>query len=96
VALSHVKNRVLIRVASLALFFATATNVQASKEPCNQSLIDRMPLRPLPIFIRASHTAVLSMENNYGYCGEVSLMEAALANGEGYRNTTPDSSAAPD
>ena len=37
------KNRVLIRVASLALFFATATNVQASKEPCNQSLIDRMP-----------------------------------------------------
>ncbi|MFY9701684.1 MAG: hypothetical protein WCB56_12770 [Terriglobales bacterium] len=77
------KNRVLIRVASLALFFATATNVQASKEPCNQSLIDRMPPETASyIYPRVPIQPFYQWENNYGYCGEVSLMEAALANGE--------------
>ncbi len=76
-------NRVVIHVFCLVALFAAAANVQASVEPCNQSLIDRLPpATTYYIYPRVPVQPFYQWENNYGYCGEVSLMEAGLANGE--------------
>jgi hypothetical protein len=77
------KHRALISFLSLAVLLVVAVNVQASKEPCNQSLIDRLPpATSYYIYPRVPVQPFYQWENNYGYCGEVSLMQAGLANGE--------------
>jgi len=71
------------RVLSLAALLATATNIQASVEPCNQSLIDQLPPTTSSyIYPRVPVQPFYQWQNNYGYCGEVSLLQAMLNNGE--------------
>ncbi len=73
----------LIRLLCFALAFSLSTGVQASKEPCNQSLIDQLPpATSYYIYPRVPVQPFYQWENNYGYCGEVSTMEAGLANGQ--------------
>ncbi|MFY9644111.1 MAG: hypothetical protein WAK29_02980 [Terriglobales bacterium] len=77
------KKTFLIFIVSLAVLVGSTTNVLASKEPCDQSLIDRLPPTTTSyIYPRVPIQPFYQWENNYGYCGEVSLMEAGLANGE--------------
>jgi hypothetical protein len=78
-----IKKHVWVNVFSLAALIAIATNLQASKEPCNQSLIDQLPPTTSSyIYPRVPVQPFYQWQNNYGYCGEVSLLQAMLNNGE--------------
>lgn len=80
---SMIRDRVLILGLSLVASLTVPTSIEASTEPCNQSLIDHLPpATAFYIYPRALIQPFYQWENNYGYCGEVSLMEAGLANGE--------------
>lgn len=71
------------RVLSVAGLLAMATSIQASVEPCNQSLIDGLPPATSSyIYPRVPVQPFYQWQNNYGYCGEVSLLQAMLNNGE--------------
>jgi len=74
-----IKNRVL----SVAALLAVATSLQASVEPCTQALIDALPPTTTSyIYPRVPVQPFYQWQNNNGYCGEVSLIESALNNGE--------------
>ena len=78
-----VLRRVLSCFFSLVVAFSGAPNVLALKEPCNQSLIDKAPPATTAyIYPRVPVQPFYQWQNNYGYCGEVSLLEAMLNNGE--------------
>ncbi len=78
-----VKNRVLMQVVALAVFFAFITTVQASVEPCDQSLIDGLPPATTSyIYPRVPVVPFQFWDNNQGYCGEASMIVAGLAYGQ--------------
>jgi hypothetical protein len=61
----------------------SAKATRKSKEPCNQSLIDQLPPATTSyIYPRVAIQPFYQWENNFGYCGEVSMIEAGLANGQ--------------
>lgn len=72
------KNRLLI----LALTLAGAA--RAAESGCGQKLVDGTtpPVTTSYIYPRQSLQPFYQWENNYGYCGEVSMMEAGLNNGQ--------------
>lgn len=84
-----------IRLASLAIATATSaaallfnlafvTSVRANEPNCTQQLVDGTIPPPTTYFIypRQTVTPFYQWENNDGYCGEVSMMEAGLNNGQ--------------
>lgn len=78
-----IKSRAAMHVLCLVVWFALATDVRASKEPCNQSLIDALPPATSSyIYPRANVQAFYQWENNYGYCGEVAVLQTGLALGQ--------------
>jgi hypothetical protein len=68
----------------LTLVLLTAAQGGAEEANCSQTKIDgtTAPATQYFIYPRAPVTPFYQWENNNGYCGEVSLMEAALNNGE--------------
>jgi hypothetical protein len=78
-----VLSRAFVCLVGVVALFPLATNLLASKEPCNQSLIDQLPpTTTYYIYPRVLTQPFYQWENNFGYCGEVSMMAAGLANGE--------------
>jgi len=74
-----IKNPVFSAIALLTV----AITSQASVEPCDQSLIDGLPPSTTSyIYPRVPVQPFYQWQNNYGYCGEVSLLQAMLNNGE--------------
>jgi hypothetical protein len=72
------KNRLLI------LILALAATVRAAEPGCGQKLVDGTtpPSTTSYIYPRQPLQPFYQWENNYGYCGEVSMMEAELNNGQ--------------
>lgn len=70
--------------ACLALSIGLLGPAQAAEPGCGQSLVDGTSPPPSKAFIypRTTVRPFYQWESNNGYCGEVSLMEAALANGQ--------------
>src|SRR6516165_2718747 len=76
-------SRPSVYISCLAVLFPMARDLHASKEPCNQSLIDKLPpATTYYIYPRVAIQPFYQWENNFGYCGEVSMIQAGLANGE--------------
>ncbi len=77
------KYRLLRCVFSLAVLLAVALNLYASETPCDQSLVDGLPpATTYYIYPRVPVQPFYQWQNNNGYCGEVSLVQAGLNNGE--------------
>jgi hypothetical protein len=71
-------------LGAVFLFAALAASGQAAEPGCGQSLVDGTTPPPSAAFIspRAPAKPFYQWENDDGYCGEVSLMQAGLANGQ--------------
>jgi len=69
--------------ASFRVHFLSRCVVPDGEGPCNQSLIDKLPpATTYYIYPRVAIQPFYQWENNFGYCGEVSMIQAGLANGE--------------
>ena len=77
------KNPILILVSVLAELFAVAF-ARAAEPDCGQQLVDGRtpPSTSFYIYPRQPVQPFYQWENNDGYCGEVSMMQAGLNNGQ--------------
>ncbi len=71
-------------ISVMAGVFALATNSSANEPGCTQTLVDGTtpPATSHFIYPRQTVTPFYQWENNDGYCGEVSMMQAGLNNGQ--------------
>lgn len=71
-------------LAAAILFGSLFGGARAAEPGCGQSLVDGTTPPPSKAFIypRAPVRPFYQWESNNGYCGEVSLMQAGLANGQ--------------
>jgi hypothetical protein len=78
------RNRLLTLPLIFTVLFAEAINAAAGEHPCSQSVIDGTTAPDTQYFIypRVPVEPFYQWENNNGYCGEVSIMEAGLNNGQ--------------
>jgi hypothetical protein len=79
----------MIKSSAVLLAFAVAVtlpiySVTASESDCGQKLVDGTtpPVTTSYIYPRQALKPFYQWENNDGYCGEVSMMEAGLGNGQ--------------
>jgi|HubBroStandDraft_1064217.scaffolds.fasta_scaffold07546_2 hypothetical protein len=78
------KNRVPILIFALAASFAAGSYAPAAEPNCGQQLVDGTtpPSTSFYIYPRQPLQPFYQWENNDGYCGEVSMMQAGLNNGQ--------------
>lgn len=71
-------------VMSLLAVLAPVSNSSANEPGCSQTLVDGTtpPATSYFIYPRQTVTPFYQWENNDGYCGEVSMMQAGLNNGQ--------------
>jgi hypothetical protein len=74
----------LIAAFALAALFVAVANLRAAESNCGQKLVDGTtpPATSYYIYPRQPLQPFYQWENNDGYCGEVSMMEAGLNNGQ--------------
>jgi len=79
-----IKNSVLILVFGFAELSAAAARAPAAESDCGQQLVDGTmpPSTSFYIYPRQTLQPFYQWENNDGYCGEVSMMQAGLNNGQ--------------
>jgi len=79
----RIKNCVLILVFGLAGLSAVA-NARAAEPDCGQQLVDGTtpPATSFYVYPRQPLQPFYQWENNDGYCGEVSMTQAGLNNGQ--------------
>jgi hypothetical protein len=77
-------NRLTALALRLALLFALIHNALAAEPNCSQKLVDGTtpPSTTSYIYPRQPVQPFYQWENNDGYCGEVSMMQAGLNNGQ--------------
>jgi hypothetical protein len=78
------RNRCLVQLFALVAVFAVATVLPAAESDCGQKLVDGTtpPSTSFYIYPRQQLNPFYQWENNDGYCGEVSMMQASLNNGQ--------------
>jgi hypothetical protein len=76
--------RLLALVFGLAALFAVVVTARAAEPDCGQKLVDGTtpPVTNSYIYPRQLLQPFYQWENNDGYCGEVSMMQAGLNNGQ--------------
>ena len=81
--MTTIKNCVLVLMFGLAGLLAVA-NARAAEPDCGQQLVDGTtpPATSFYIYPRQPLQPFYQWENNDGYCGEVSMMQAGLNNGQ--------------
>ena len=79
-----IKNYVLLPVFCLAQLLPVAVDARAAESGCGQQLVDGTtpPSTSSYIYPRQPLQPFYQWENNDGYCGEVSMMQAGLNNGQ--------------
>jgi hypothetical protein len=79
-----INNRVLALFLTLAALCTVTINAAADEHICSQTLIDgtTAPATLYFIYPRVPVEPFYQWENNNGYCGEVSIMEAGFNNGQ--------------
>jgi hypothetical protein len=79
-----VTNHVPILASALAQLLAAPSHAWAAEPGCGQQLVDGTTPPPTTSYIypRQPLQPFYQWENNYGYCGEVSMIEAGLNNGQ--------------
>jgi hypothetical protein len=77
-------NKTLLPVLTLTVAALFAANAEAAEPNCSQKLVDGTtpPATISYIYPRQPLTPFYQWENNDGYCGEVSMMQAGLNNGQ--------------
>ncbi|MGA3210996.1 MAG: hypothetical protein ABSD20_06785 [Terriglobales bacterium] len=77
-------NRLLILVVILVSMTIAVRHSEAAEANCNQKLVDGTTVPATTSYIYPSQTVVpfYQWENNNGYCGEVSMMQAGLNHGQ--------------
>lgn len=80
----RVRKQSALLMSVLAGVFALVTNSSANEPGCTQTLVDGTipPATTYFIYPRQTVTPFYQWENNDGYCGEVSMMQAGLNNGQ--------------
>jgi hypothetical protein len=78
------QNRSLTTAFTVAAFLCLIIPTHASEANCSQTLVDGRtpPATTYYIYPRQPATPFYQWENNDGYCGEVSMMQAGLNNGQ--------------
>jgi hypothetical protein len=80
----ELKHAVAIMMSGLAVWLALANCAGAAEPNCSQKLVDGTtpPSTIYSIYPRQPLQPFYQWENNDGYCGEVSMMQAGLNNGQ--------------
>ncbi len=78
------KSRITLTLAFVLGALSVAPGTQAAEPDCGQQLVDGTTPPPTSSYIypRQPLQPFYQWENNYGYCGEVSMMQAGLNNGQ--------------
>ena len=80
----HILVLLLVPAFGLAALFASVATARAAESDCGQKLVDGTtpPATAFYIYPRQPIKPFYQWENNDGYCGEVSMMQAGLNNGQ--------------